>query len=100
MESRVFSNCTRNIHRPSTPEKEVNEKKTPRERLAKGDRSRQIRKFIDLSEVLFQHVMFRDKKVGIFRATFIAFPSVEFPKFCWTVKHICALLAPVDRKIN
>ena len=28
MESRVFSNCTRNIHRPSTPEKEVNEKKT------------------------------------------------------------------------
>ena len=62
MESRVFSNCARNIHRPSTPEKEVNEMKTPWERLAKGDRSRQIRKFIDLSEVLFQHVMFRDKK--------------------------------------
>ena len=29
MESRVFGNCARNIHRPSTPEKEVNEKKTP-----------------------------------------------------------------------
>ena len=73
------------------------EKKAPQERLPKGDRSRQVRKFtsaqIDLGEVLFDYVMFCDRKTGIFRARFVAFPSVEFPKICWTVKYICALLS-------
>ena len=36
MESRVSINCTRNIHRPSTPEKMSTEKEIPWER--KGDR--------------------------------------------------------------
>ena len=73
------------------------EKKAPQERLPKGDRSRQVRKFtsaqIDLGKVLFDYVMFCDRKTGIFRARFVAFPSVEFPKICWTVKYICALLS-------
>ena len=38
MECSVSSNCTHNIHRPSTPEKEVNRKETPWERLPIGDR--------------------------------------------------------------
>ena len=48
---------------------------------------------IDLGEVLFHYVMFCDRKTGIFRARFIAFPSVEFPNICWTVRYICALLS-------
>ena len=42
--------------------------------------------------------MFYDKEIGIFRARFIAFPPVEFPKIYWTVKHICALQLHVDKK--
>ena len=42
MESRVSSNCTCNIHRPSTPEKEVNRKENTVGKIAKR---RQIRKF-------------------------------------------------------
>ena len=38
MEAVIFSNCTRNIHRPYTPEKKRSIKqKTPWERLLKGD---------------------------------------------------------------
>ena len=41
MVSRVSSNHTHDIHWPSTPEKEVNRKETPRERLRNGNRIRQ-----------------------------------------------------------
>ena len=41
MESTVSSNYTRNIHRPSTPEKEVNRKENTVDKITKG---RQIRK--------------------------------------------------------
>ena len=34
----------------------------------------------------------------IFRVRFIAFPWVEFPQICCTVKHISAFLVPVDKK--
>ena len=42
MESRVASNCTPNIHRPSSPEKEVNRKVNT---VGKITKRRQIRKF-------------------------------------------------------
>ena len=42
MESRVSSNCTRNISEPFTPEYEVNRKENTVEKIAKR---RQIRKF-------------------------------------------------------
>ena len=42
MESRVSSNCMRNIHRPSTPEKEVNRKENTLWKIAK---KRQTLKF-------------------------------------------------------
>ena len=45
MESRVSSNCTRNIHRPSTSEREVNQKGKHRERLPKGNRIESLRMF-------------------------------------------------------
>ena len=38
MISRVSSNHTHDIHWPSTPEKEVNKKETPRESLQNGNR--------------------------------------------------------------
>ena len=41
---------------------------------------------------------FAIKKIGIFQARFIAFTSVEFPKICRTVKHICALPSAVSIK--
>ena len=28
------------------------------------------------------------------------FPSVEFPKICWTIKHICALPSALIKKIH
>ena len=64
MESTVSSNYTRNIHRPSTPEKEVNRKENTVNKIAKG---RQIRKSTHaqipiLAKVLFHYVMFCDKE--------------------------------------
>ena len=73
MESRVSGNCTRNIHSPPTPEKEVNRKENIAERLPEGDR---------LESVCMT------KKIGIFRARFIGFPSMEFPMIYCTVKDI------------
>ena len=44
MESKVFSNCSCDIHRPSTPEKEVNRKEnTVGKEVAKGDRFERLR---------------------------------------------------------
>ena len=34
---------------------------------------------------------FATKKIGIFQVKFVTFPSVKFPKICWTIKHICVL---------
>ena len=51
MESRVSNNCTRNIYKHSTPEKEVNRKENTVGKKATG-----------LSEVLFHYVMFCDKE--------------------------------------
>ena len=46
----------------------------------------------NLGKFPFHYVMFcKKKKTGIFQVKFITFPSVEFPKICWTVKHICVL---------
>ena len=69
MESRVSSNCTRNIHRPSTPEKEVNLKENTAGKIVKR---RQIAtdwkvytcSDIDLGEVLFHYLMFCDLSFG------------------------------------
>ena len=83
MESWVSSNCTRNIYRPSSLKKKSTEKKTPWEKLPTGDRSRQIRKFTHaqiqiLAKFYSITYCFATKKIGIFRARFIAFPLVEF----------------------
>ena len=45
----------------------------------------------NLGKVLFHYIMLWDKEKGNFPIRFIASPSVEFPKICWTIKHICAL---------
>ena len=52
MESRVSSNCTRNIHRPSAPEKEVNWKENTAGKIAKMLRYRSWRSFFPLPNVL------------------------------------------------
>ena len=69
MESRVFSNCTRNIHRPSTPEKEVNWKENTAGKIAKRwqiatDWKVYTCSDIDLGEVLFHYLMFCDLSFG------------------------------------
>ena len=81
MESKVSSNCTRNIHRPSTPEKEVNRKENTVERLPKGDRFESLsmlrlrRSKHAHGEDLFHYVMFcykenRDLSSTIHRVSF------------------------------
>ena len=65
MESRVSSDCKRNIHRPSTPEKEVNRIENTVGKVAKR---RQIAtnskvytcSYRDRGEVLFRYVIFCD----------------------------------------
>ena len=94
MESRASSSCTRNIHRPSISEKEVNEKKTPWERLLKGYRFESLRTLRYRSwrsSIPLRNVLRERKKIEIFRARSITFPLVKFLKICWIVKYICAL---------
>ena len=68
MESRDFSDCTRNIHRPFTPEKDVTKNKTPWERLPKATDSKAHGCLdTDFGEVLFHYVIFTTKKMSIFR---------------------------------
>ena len=93
LESQVSSNCTRNTHRPSTPEKEVNRKENTVGKIAKrrliatdSNQMQILAKFYSITHY------FATKKIEIFRARFIAFPWVEFPKICWT------FLVPVDKK--
>ena len=72
--------------------KRSTEKKTPWERLFRGDRFLSLRMFryrywrssIPLRNVLRQEN--RDLSSKIHRVS-----KVEFPKICWTAKHICAL---------
>ena len=66
MESRVSSYCTRNIHRPSTPEKEVKRKENIVGLIAKRRQIATDSKVyacsdIYLGEVLFHYIMFCDK---------------------------------------
>ena len=65
MESSVSSNCTRNIHWPSTAEKEVNRKENtvPVKDCQEAIESKIYAcSDIDLGEVLFHNVMFCDKE--------------------------------------
>ena len=77
--------------------KEVNRKENTVEKIAKR---RQIRKSTYAQTPIsakFHSITycFAAKKIGsiyyYFRVRLIAFPIIEFPKLCWTVKHICAL---------
>ena len=75
MESRVSINCTRNIHRPSTPEKMSTEKEISWKEKA-TDSKVYAYSDIDLGEVLFHYVMFfekesRDLSRKIYRVSFI-----------------------------
>ena len=77
MESRVSSNCTCNIHRPSNPEKEVNRKentvgKIAKRRLIATDSKVYACSDVDLGEVLFHYALFcyqenRDLSSKIYR---------------------------------
>ena len=93
MESRVSSNYTRNIHRPSTPQKEVNRKentvgKIVTRRLIRKSTHAQIPILVKFYSIAKG---FSKNRIGIFRVRFIEFPSEwNFPKICWIVKHICA----------
>ena len=83
MESWVSSNCTRNIYRPSTPEKEVNREEntvgkiTNRRQIATDSKVYACSDTDWRSSILLRAV-FATKKIGIFRARLIAFPLVEF----------------------
>ena len=67
MESRVSSNCTCNIHGPSAPEKEVNRKEDTPGKITKRQQIATDLKIYpysntDLSEVLFNNILFYDKE--------------------------------------
>ena len=69
MESRVCSNCTRYVHRPSTPGKEVNRTENTVRKIAtqKATDTATYSKVyacsdIDLGEVLINYVMFCGKE--------------------------------------
>ena len=64
MESWVSSNCTRNIHGPCTPEKEVNRKENTMGKIAKRQQIAKVNAFldIDVSEVLIHYVTFCDRE--------------------------------------
>ena len=69
--------------------KEVSRKENTVEKIAKR---RQIRKSPYAQTPIsakFHSITycFAAKKIGIFRVRLIAFPIIEFPKLCWTVKH-------------
>ena len=95
MESWFSSNCTRNIHRPSKPEKEVNRKENTLGNIAKKAKVYSCSD-IDLGEVLFHYVMFCDKEIAIFRVRFIAFLQWNFLRFVGPLKICVPFLVPVD----
>ena len=71
MESRVSSNCTRNINRPSPPEKEVNRKENTVGKIAKKATDSKVHEFDCIT------LFFATKKIGIFRVRFYRFSSSE-----------------------
>ena len=78
---------------PLRLKKKSTEKKIPWEKMPKGDRFESLRTLRYRSwriSIPWRNV-WRQRKSGAYRVRFVAFPSVEFPKICWTVKHICAL---------
>ena len=101
MEAKVSGNCIRNIHKPCAPDKEINQKGNTVGKIAKGQ---QIRVYAsldtDLGEVSFHYVCFKTKEIAIFQVRFIAFPSMEFPKVCWTLTIFLPFLVPVNKKIR
>ena len=88
MESRVSNDCTFNIHRPSTPEKRGQPERKHRGKDCQKSTYAQTPISAKFHSITY---CFAAKKIGIFRVRLIAFPIIEFPKLCWTVKHICAL---------
>ena len=87
----VSSNCTRNIHRPSTPEKEVNWKENTAGKIAKRRQIATDSKVyacsdIYLGEVLFHYVMFCDKEDSDLSSMIY---HLSFGEISRTVKHIC-----------
>ena len=95
IESRASSSYTRNIRRPSTPEEEVNQKEYTVGKIAERQQSRKSTHAQIPSVARFYPIAycFAKKKIGICRATLIAFPSVKFPMIFWFVKNISALLS-------
>ena len=86
IKSRVSRNFYRNIHKPSTPEKEVNRKENTVGKIAKR---LQIRKYVyacldtNLNEVLSHYVMFCDKEnrvlsSKIYRVSFVGIPNANY----------------------
>ena len=95
MESRVSSNRSGNIHKPSTPEKEVNREKKKHRGKKDCQKATDSKVYAcsdtDLGKVLFHYVMFCDKantylSSKIYRASFGGI-SKDF----LDLKHICAL---------
>ena len=79
MESRVSSNCTRNIDRPSPPEKEVNRKENTVGKIAKKATDSEVHACSDTGHGEFDCItlFFATKKIGIFRVRFYRFSSSE-----------------------
>ena len=100
MESSVSRNCPRKIHRPSTPKKGSTGKKTPWERLPKGDkfvslrmlRCRSWRSSIPLRNVL------RQRKYGSFEEDLSHFLRWHFLRFAGPLNIFVPFLVLSDKK--
>ena len=70
MESRVFSKCTRNIHRPSKPEKEVNRKENTVGKISHSLRKSTHTHIPTLGKLIFCDKENRDLSSKIYHISF------------------------------
>ena len=91
-ESKLSSRCTRNIHRPSRPEKEANRKENTVQKITKRRHmTRQIRKFT------LHYVMLWNKENRDLRARFIVFLLVDFLRFAGLLNICVPFLVSVNK---
>ena len=86
LSEKVLTVSHNNIHRPSAPEKEVNQKENTLGKIAKKatDDAADFKVYVysDLGEVLFHYVIFRDKENRDLSSTIYRVSSVELGSPC------------------
>ena len=92
MECRISSNCTRNIHRPSTTKKEVNRKENTVGKIAKR---RQIRKSTHAQIPILARFYSITKSFAEF--DLLRFLQLNFLRFAGSLNIFVPFIVPVDK---